>query len=49
MSAQALQRLLAPRSLALVGGAWADAAYAASAVIGYSGQLIDGAKVALCA
>ena len=39
MSAGALQRLLAPRSLALIGGQWADAAHAASAVIGYQGEL----------
>jgi acetyl-CoA synthetase len=34
-----MQRLLAPRSVALIGGAWADAAFAASGVIGYSGEL----------
>jgi acetyl-CoA synthetase len=39
MSAHSLQRLLAPRSIALIGGAWADAAAAASRVIGYSGTL----------
>ncbi len=39
MSAPSLQRLLAPRSVALIGGAWADAAFAASGVIGYSGQV----------
>ncbi len=39
MSAPAMQRLLAPRSLALIGGAWADAALAASRVIGYSGEV----------
>jgi acetyl-CoA synthetase len=39
MSAASLQRLLAPRSVALIGGAWADAAFAASGVIGYSGEL----------
>jgi acetyl-CoA synthetase len=39
MSARALQRLLAPRSLALIGGAWADAALAASRVIGYAGDV----------
>jgi len=39
MSALALQRLLAPRSLALIGGAWADAALAASRVIGYRGEV----------
>ncbi len=39
MRAPSLQRLLAPRSVALVGGAWADAAFAASAVIGYTGEV----------
>src|SRR3989440_2230961 len=39
MNARALQRLLAPRSIALVGGAWADAALAASAVVGYRGEV----------
>src|ERR1700746_3328148 len=39
MSRAALQRLLAPRSVALIGGAWADAAQAASGVIGYAGEL----------
>ncbi|HEX4649696.1 MAG TPA: acetate--CoA ligase family protein [Steroidobacteraceae bacterium] len=39
MSPTALQRLLAPRTLALVGGAWADAVLAASRVIGYSGEV----------
>jgi acyl-CoA synthetase (NDP forming) len=39
MSAPALQRLLAPRSVALIGGAWADAALAASRVIGYPGEV----------
>ncbi|MBV8877363.1 MAG: acetate--CoA ligase family protein [Gammaproteobacteria bacterium] len=39
MSARALQRLLAPRSVALIGGVWADAALAASRVIGYTGEL----------
>jgi acetate---CoA ligase (ADP-forming) len=39
MTAPSLQRLLAPRSVALVGGAWADAAFAASAVIGYTGEV----------
>jgi acetate---CoA ligase (ADP-forming) len=34
-----MQRLLAPRTLALIGGAWADAALAASRVIGYTGEL----------
>jgi acyl-CoA synthetase (NDP forming) len=39
MNAPALQRLLAPRSLALIGGAWADAALAACRVIGYTGEV----------
>jgi len=39
VSASPLQRLLAPRSLALVGGAWADAALAASRAIGYRGEV----------
>jgi acyl-CoA synthetase (NDP forming) len=39
MSAAALQRLLAPRSLALIGGAWADAALTASRAIGYTGEI----------
>jgi acyl-CoA synthetase (NDP forming) len=39
MSAPALQRLLAPRSVALIGGTWADAALAASRVIGYAGEV----------
>jgi len=39
MSAGKLQRLLAPRSVALIGGAWADAALAASQVIGYTGEV----------
>ena len=34
-----LQRLLAPRSVALIGGAWADAVHAASRLIGYSGEI----------
>ena len=34
-----MQRLLAPRSVALIGGAWADAVQAASRVIGYTGQI----------
>jgi acetate---CoA ligase (ADP-forming) len=34
-----IQRLLAPRSIALVGGVWADAVAAASRAIGYRGQL----------
>jgi acyl-CoA synthetase (NDP forming) len=39
MSSSALQRLLAPRSVALIGGAWADAALAASRAIGFTGEL----------
>jgi acyl-CoA synthetase (NDP forming) len=39
MSARSLERLLAPRSIALIGGAWADAAATASRVIGYTGQV----------
>jgi acyl-CoA synthetase (NDP forming) len=39
MNARAMQRLLAPRSIALVGGAWADAALAASTVVGYTGEV----------
>ena len=39
MSAPGLQRLLAPRSLALIGGDWADAALAATHVIGYTGDV----------
>src|ERR1700676_488326 len=35
----AMQRLLAPRSIAMIGGAWADAAVAASRAIGYDGKL----------
>ena len=35
----AMQRLLAPRSIAMIGGAWADAAVAASRAIGYNGKL----------
>ena len=36
---RALQRLLAPRSVALIGGAWADAVEAAGRVIGYTGEV----------
>ena len=39
MNAGALQRLLAPRTVALIGGTWADAALAASQVIGYTGEV----------
>ena len=34
-----IQRLLAPESIALVGGAWADAVANASKAIGYSGKI----------
>ena len=34
-----IQRLLAPRSIALVGGAWADAVATASKAIGYTGTI----------
>ena len=34
-----IERLLAPRSIALVGGAWADAVANASRAIGFSGEL----------
>ena len=39
MSQSAMRRLLAPRSIAMIGGAWADAAVAASRAIGYDGKL----------
>lgn len=39
MSGRDLQRLLAPRSVALIGGAWADAVHAASRLIGYRGEI----------
>jgi acetyl-CoA synthetase len=39
MSSSGLQRLLAPRSIALIGGAWADAALAAGRAIGFTGEL----------
>ena len=39
MRADLIQRLLAPRSIALIGGVWADAVAAASRAIGYDGQL----------
>ena len=39
MNPSAMQRLLAPRSIAMIGGAWADAAVAASRAIGYDGKL----------
>ena len=38
MSGGRLQRLLAPRSVALIGGTWADAVLAATRVIGYTGE-----------
>ena len=37
--AAALQRLLAPRHIALIGGQWADAAAAAAQTIGYTGEV----------
>ncbi len=39
MTDHPLSRLLAPRSIALVGGTWTDAVAAASRQIGYSGEL----------
>lgn len=39
MKRSPINRLLAPRSIALVGGAWADAVARASQAIGYSGEL----------
>jgi acetate---CoA ligase (ADP-forming) len=39
MNPPAMHRLLAPRSIAMIGGAWADAAVAASRAIGYEGKL----------
>ena len=39
MNRSAIQRLLAPRSIALIGGKWADAVAAASGTIGYRGEL----------
>ncbi|HET7758060.1 MAG TPA: CoA-binding protein, partial [Steroidobacteraceae bacterium] len=39
MKPGAMQRLLAPRSLALIGGAWTDAVAAASHAVGYRGEL----------
>jgi acetate---CoA ligase (ADP-forming) len=39
LTSSSMKRLLAPRSIALVGGAWADAVAAASRAIGYTGQL----------
>jgi acetyl-CoA synthetase len=37
--AKTLQRLLAPRHIALIGGRWADAAATAARVIGYTGEV----------
>ena len=39
MTASRIARLLAPRSIALVGGAWADAVANASRAIGYTGEI----------
>ena len=39
MNPRAMERLLAPRSIALIGGEWADAVAAASRKIGYRGEL----------
>jgi acyl-CoA synthetase (NDP forming) len=39
VNSASIKRLLAPRSIALVGGAWADAVAAASRAIGYTGEL----------
>src|SRR5579863_6925284 len=39
MKPSSISRLLAPRSVALVGGAWADAVANASRAIGYTGEL----------
>jgi len=39
MNMAGLGRLLAPRSLALIGGIWTDAVLAASRVIGYQGEI----------
>jgi acetate---CoA ligase (ADP-forming) len=39
MTSSPIKRLLAPRSIALLGGAWADAVAAASRAIGYTGEL----------
>jgi acetate---CoA ligase (ADP-forming) len=39
MSARNIQRLLVPRSLALIGGAWTDAVAAGNRVIGYTGKV----------
>jgi acetate---CoA ligase (ADP-forming) len=39
MKSSPLSRLLAPRSVALVGGTWADAVANASRIIGYTGEI----------
>ena len=39
MSLRDIKRLLVPRSLALIGGAWADAVEAGNRAIGYAGQV----------
>jgi acetyl-CoA synthetase len=39
MNSRAIHRLLAPRSIALIGGEWADAVATASARIGYPGEI----------
>jgi acetyl-CoA synthetase len=39
MSARHIQRLLVPRTLALVGGAWTDAVAEGNRVIGYTGEV----------
>jgi acyl-CoA synthetase (NDP forming) len=39
MTTSPIKRLLAPRSIALLGGAWADAVATASRAIGYTGEL----------
>ena len=39
MGERDIKRLLVPRSLALIGGAWADAVEAGNRAIGYTGQL----------
>jgi acetyl-CoA synthetase len=39
VSADEIKRLLVPRSLALIGGAWTDAVEAGNRVIGYTGEI----------
>ena len=39
MSARNIKRLLTPRTLALIGGAWTDAVAAGNRAIGYTGEL----------